>query len=590
MYPSSIKMFGILKIGIIWLALLNVSNCDNLKVGHKPILKYNVKYYHSNIPKDFADTFVGLNDKIVENGSFEVLGIDGLSSKDQYLCFVPNPATANVSIESPQRNPNSKEIETGPRTDAEIIQRGVEAIQNSFSRKDCVFAYGSNGGYWTLGYCFGDKVVQFHENLQHFLATGKHKPEYPDYIYVLGRFKGSSKEPSKLKNQSPWTSNDLDVSEFTIHESSIISDATAKNEQSRFIQHTLYNGEICDLTRKPRSIDIIYKCDPNHRGRIEILDQQEIKTCVYQMVIGVPALCTLDEFRPNKVEDQIVDIDCKLIDQKNQVKADKLSYQDFFYYSEDISNDKKLFPIPHAYKVSLNNYHLSPCGYGFYLGQSKVPINSPNVYFNFRHILVFNDQYHSSTDLLEKLGKMLQVCIGNKILSPHIENMKQSLLSWNDSFILWFELYDFYGSFISLVKVTRDGSKQELELALRLIDPETMLDQDGDLVKVPEFDAPNNAWNFQKFSKGKASAPNQDSIEKTNAGTDEQYESTSTEIVTVTVTESLDASPSDDAQEMSKEMIILKKLADKLGMTDIHELHQAIEELDIELEVQHDEL
>lgn len=589
-------MFSILsKLGIIWLALANISNCDNSKLGHKSIPKYNVKYYHANIPKDFANGFVELNDKIEENGSFEILGIDEQSSKNQYLCFVPNPNTAvNVSIESAQRNTRSKAIENEPKSEAEIIQRGVEAIEKSFSRKDCVFAYGSNGGYWTLGYCYGDKVVQFHENLQHFVATGKHKPEYPDYIYVLGRFKGSSKEPTNLDNQSPWACNNLDLSEFTIHESSIISDATAKNEQSRFLQHTLYDGEICDLTRKPRSIDIIYKCDPNHRGRIEILDQQEIKTCVYQMVIGVPKLCSLDEFRPNKVEDQIIDIDCKLIDQTNQVKADKLSYQDFFYFTDDIPSDNKIFPIPHSYKVSLNNYNLSPCGHGFYLGQSKLPINSPSVYFNFRHILVFNDQYHSSIDLLEKLGKMLQVCVGNKILSPHIENKRQSLLSWNDTFILWFELYDFYGSFISLVKVSRDGSKEELELKLQLINPETMLDQDGDLVKVPEFEAPNNAWNFQKFSKGKDSAldsANNDKNNKANAESDKQYQSTSTDIVTVTVTESLEATSSEDSsEEVSNEMVILKKLADKLGMTDINELHQAIEDLDIELEVQHDEL
>lgn len=121
-----------------------------------------------------------------------------------------------------------------------------------------------------------------------------------------------------------------------------------------------------------------------------------------------------------------------------------------------------------------------------------------------------------------------------------------------------------------------------------------MLDQDGDLVKVPEFDAPNNAWNFQKFSKGKGSAldsTNNDKNNKATAENDKQYQSTSTDIVTVTVTESLETTSSEDGtEEVSNEMVILKKLADKLGMTDINELHQAIEDLDIELEVQHDEL
>lgn len=581
----------LIDLGIVWIVLIRLSLCENLEPDQKPVPKYNVKYYHANIPRGFASAFVELNDKIADRGSFEILGMEGGLDFNKYLCFVPSVDTvANMSIpDDAGTNPNGRLNRA--KSETEMIQRGMEVIEKSFTRDDCVYVYGLNGGYWTLGFCYGDKVVQFHENIQHFLSSGQHKPEYPDYIYVLGRFEGASNQPIELVNQSPWKSNALNISQFSIHESSIISDASTKNEKSRFLQQTLYNGEICDLTKSPRSIDIIYKCDPNHRGIVEILDLQEIKTCLYQMIISVPQLCSLEEFRPNKVEDQIVNIDCKLIDEKNPAVSSNINYQDFFYYTEDIPNDNSIFPISNNFKVSLSNYHLSPCGHGFYLGQSKIPIKTSNPYFNFRHILVFNGHYDSSYDLLDKLGKMLQACIGSKILSPHMENNRQSLLSWNDSFIVWFELYDFYGSFVSLVKISRDGYREGKELKLRLIDPESMLDQDGDLVKVPKFDAPNNAWNFEKFSKGNPLEFEDSHVDK-NVITEieEEYESTSTDIITVTVTESQDVEVNESTQATVDESAILKKLVEKLGLTDINELQQAIDQLEIELELQHDEL
>ncbi|KAI9299171.1 hypothetical protein K502DRAFT_326739 [Neoconidiobolus thromboides FSU 785] len=48
-------------------------------------------------------------------------------------------------------------------------------------------------------------------------------------------------------------------------------------------------GDICDLTKKPRTVEVIYECYPQY---IEgIIDLKELSTCNYQMIINSVKLC-----------------------------------------------------------------------------------------------------------------------------------------------------------------------------------------------------------------------------------------------------------------------------------------------------------
>ncbi|CAH2352097.1 protein OS-9 homolog [[Candida] railenensis] len=512
-------------IFIYFLLLLPFSNANIIIPP-----KYSVKFHNSKISSNLASSYLQLNDHdsnndVGQNGHFQVLKstytqLQDTNSRD-YLCYIPQVEINDTSIL----------VDENAQPTADLLGKAVRILNSSFSTKECVFAYGFNGGYFTFAYCFGDKVIQYHENMEYFIKTKKHKPENPDFIFVLGKFEGSNFKETKIENQCNWKEKDserLNPKEFQINDDTI-NPFNQKNVHStqKFIEHTLTDGGICDWTGEPRTIDIIYKCDPKRGGNIHVIDVNEIKTCEYQMVISVPQLCQLKEFQPSKVEDEVIEIGCKEIEvheeheNGNWNRDGNNDYEsltvDSFLKSrteEDLVpiKGRDLFPIRNDYKIQLSDYTLSPFGQGFFSAISRTPIASENSYFKHRHVIVYNNEYESNMDLINKFGRMFHNIIGRKILSPLIDKNTgmQQFITWDDTFIIWFEMYDFYGNFISLVKVSRDGEEEIKSLSLQLINPETMVDHDGDFVEIGEYQSPNGAVNFQKFEQRREVEPPQE--------------------------------------------------------------------------------
>ncbi|ODV79606.1 uncharacterized protein CANTADRAFT_29406, partial [Suhomyces tanzawaensis NRRL Y-17324] len=457
--------------------------------------KYKVKYENTAIPIKIANEFVGLGG---EGESFEIVNIDRVDNREKFLCRLPKEQRTNGTDSHMKQSIPSN---AGNSTDRELIESAIEAITASFSRETCVFEIGLNGGYWTFGFCFGDKIIQFHEDIMHFLETKEHKPESPNYIFALGRFKGVPRTKVKLQNQASKLENDLNPEDFLIQEDIVdqLSDSGSAIQFSsqKFVQHTLGNGGICDLTQEPRTVDVVYKCDLKNTRGIQILEVQEYKTCRYQLVINVPKLCNIKEFRPNNIEDKVIDITCKSIDTESTEVANGISRDDFDSFKE-LTNENNLFLADSKYKINIADYHLTPCGYGFYIAQSQQASSIPA--WSDKTLLVYNGEYESATDILRHAGGMFQKVLERKIFSPVFVGQNTiSALSWSDSFIVWYELFDFYGNFIYYVRVLRDGGDQAKQLELQVIDPNSMIDQDGDKVEMPEFEAPNKQWNFEKF-------------------------------------------------------------------------------------------
>lgn len=57
---------------------------------------------------------------------------------------------------------------------------------------------------------------------------------------------------------------------------------------------------MCDLTSKPRRVDIHYHCNPSSNDRIAMI--KETASCVYLMVIHTPRLCNDVVFQPPQLE------------------------------------------------------------------------------------------------------------------------------------------------------------------------------------------------------------------------------------------------------------------------------------------------
>ena len=148
-----------------------------------------------------------------------------------------------------------------------------------FMNWSCVFSFNLHANYWTIGYCHGINVIQFHENLDDFIS-GIHKPHSPNHVYTLGNF---------LKQTLPLEF-EFDTKERTISQRLL--------------------GEVCDLTGEPRTIDTIYRCD----HILEIVELTEIRTCQYELHINVPKLCLLPEFKRTNLEEGVSEILCTRIE------------------------------------------------------------------------------------------------------------------------------------------------------------------------------------------------------------------------------------------------------------------------------------
>lgn len=482
------------------LAACSVGALDTEVVGSL----YNIKYHYARIPEKMADQLSRNHAQDSYGVTFEKLKISKDGEEKEYLCSFPPNREEHSTEELLEGSGNETSSDSREMND-KLLSDAIKEIEKSFPKNQCVFAYDLNAGYWTYAYCYGDKIIQYHESAPVYSRSKAHKAAFPDYVYTLGRHANHSMEEVKIENQGkdhPYLMNPDDFKIEDYDESPFLANVVQPrtHNKQKIIKHRIGNGATCDLTNEPRTIDVVYKCDPNNnRGKPEISAVNEVKTCQYEMIINTPRLCLMDEFVPhNIVEDKIVDVDCKLISRDLTPKDDSF---DFYQYLEETPSDR--FPVPKDYKITLTDFNLGSIGNGFYFGLIKENPNTDNLYFNFRHVIVYNGFFESLHDLLKKVGST----IGNRldvILAPVFHDDKQRPLAWNDTFSIWFELYDFNGDFITLARLERDGTSETQFLSVTLVDHETMLDQDGDPVEfdLSNFQAPNDAWNFEFYQEG----------------------------------------------------------------------------------------
>lgn len=462
--------------------------------------KYAVKYYGAGISPQLAQRYLAAFPPTIGEGHFRVLEAGagaGVPAID-YLCHVPKVMTTNAT-----------EAETPFAAQDDLLTRAVEILNSALPANECIFSYGVNGEYWTFAYCFGDKVIQFHENLNHYIKTSVHKPENPDFVFVLGKFDGVVHDEIKIANQGPAEGTRLDAKEFIMSDDTI-NPFNLKNSHStqKFLQHELQNGGICDWTQEPRTVDVIYKCNKRGSGKVQILDVNEIKTCEYQMIIDVPHLCQLEEFCESNVENEVTEIGCRRIDP--HAPEGDMSVE--LFHRESWSSlllvpeppaPHQFFPIPNSHMISIAEYALFPLGLGFYLARPHKLPETTSDYYNNRHVIVYNFDFDTPADLINKLGSVLHNVLGRKLLAPiKGDDGLLHFLLWEDTFVLWFEVYDFYGRFIAMARIERDGANQERVLLILLVDPETMLDHEGDLVQIGAYEATGGAVNFERFAYG----------------------------------------------------------------------------------------
>ena len=202
----------------------------------------------------------------------------------RYLCSIPiiaPPPALNKTATELAKAEEAREVTRAYNKGWELM-RGLEG--------ECLHFV---SGWWSYQYCFGKSIVQYHA-----VPNPKGGPPLRDknsQEYILG----TSLSPSSHSgHHQKGKQIEIPSTEQKQLSPPPNTELQAKDNQ-RYLVQRLDGGTICDLTGRPRTIEIQYHCNPALSGdRIGWI--KEVTTCAYLMVIHTPRLCADVAFLPPK--------------------------------------------------------------------------------------------------------------------------------------------------------------------------------------------------------------------------------------------------------------------------------------------------
>ncbi|KAF3020669.1 hypothetical protein G7054_g5065 [Neopestalotiopsis clavispora] len=220
-------------------------------------------------------------DSLETTETYEVMTMHGT----RYLCAIP-------VIETPPIQ-NKTETELAKAEEARELARASTHGWELVNGLDGTCLYYVSG-WWSYSFCYGHDVVQFHA------APSKGGPPQRDpnsQEYVLGRVQDPSSTTNRrgrnTKTTTPVAAN-KDAAKPTASPPN--TELQVKGDQ-RYLVQRMEDGTLCDLTNRPRTIEIQYHCSPGStQDRIGWI--KEITTCSYLMLVNTPRLCSDVAFRP----------------------------------------------------------------------------------------------------------------------------------------------------------------------------------------------------------------------------------------------------------------------------------------------------
>jgi protein OS-9 len=201
---------------------------------------------------------------------------------EQHLCTIPivDIPPKNETSEAEARAAEQKEL-------ARATDRGWELLQDL--EGGCLYFV---SGWWSYSFCYNNEITQFHQ-----LPPQPGKPLLPPQRdpatkqFVLGKAKGQESTEDEWGNQ------------IDVHRGKGKHDEPSKTElqvkgDTRYLVQKMEGGTTCDLTGKPRRVEVQYHCNPHVTDRIGYI--KEVTTCSYLMVVYTPRLCSDVAFMPPK--------------------------------------------------------------------------------------------------------------------------------------------------------------------------------------------------------------------------------------------------------------------------------------------------
>lgn len=336
------------------------------------------KYLISYLPYQDWRNSIANNASALSSGSIMELG-------DNFSCYIP---TAAAKDQNTVAELNVNELEAVLSSN---LKDGIELITQSFN--GCI-SYLS--GFWNYEFCSDTGLAQFHGN-----------SKTTSLYYVLGRAKSSAADR-----------------EFQL----------LYNDLGYYISEIMGSGDICDVTGRPRVVEVQYICRPG-AGPATIQWVREVKTCHYEIQIAVPQLCSLELLSKNGDEDISGSIICSktLENQKSSGLIETIGY----YKPIFIGNELYLME-PH-HKGTLQNRTAL-----MYTGNLPITDSSDEESYG------INEKFASA------IGRML---FQHLLLSPD-----QSPYEPGDKFAWMSEVLDAKGQFLTMVSFNLTSSLAEISI------------------------------------------------------------------------------------------------------------------------------
>ncbi|KAF7902761.1 hypothetical protein EAF00_002664 [Botryotinia globosa] len=205
---------------------------------------------------------------------------------EAHVCTIPivSLPPRNETSEAEARAAEQKEL-------ARATDRGWELLQDL--ENNCLYFV---SGWWSYSFCYNNEITQFHQlPAQPGKAAFPPQPDPSAQEFVLGKAKASPKSKSK---EDEW-GNQIEAHETPKNGESPKTELQVKGDM-RYLVQKMEGGTICDLTGKPRQVEVQFHCNPNVKDRIGYI--KEMTTCSYLMVVYTPRLCDDVAFMPPKAE------------------------------------------------------------------------------------------------------------------------------------------------------------------------------------------------------------------------------------------------------------------------------------------------
>ncbi|OJJ46259.1 hypothetical protein ASPZODRAFT_133288 [Penicilliopsis zonata CBS 506.65] len=192
---------------------------------------------------------------------------------------------------------------------ARATERGLELLSELEGK--CMYYV---SGWWSYSFCYKNQIKQFHA-----LPSGSGVPSYPPMedrntqSFILGRF-AEGDDDDEIDGDAEPKKASTDLAELQ-----------TKGGSRYLVQH-LDRGTKCDLTGRPRKVEVQFHCNPQSTDRIGWI--KELTTCSYLMVIYTPRLCNDVAFQPQQPDEEH-SIECREVLTPDEV-SEWEAMQEFF--------------------------------------------------------------------------------------------------------------------------------------------------------------------------------------------------------------------------------------------------------------------